>query len=164
MFLLTRRGKCDMGACINVSTTYLSIKTTNQRMGISFKNIHGMTAQKQQMETGAIRIGEVIRYMWYNLCDICMKCNVFSLKRRRFRADLISPWSIFTWANHICPLAPHRPGLRSYAFSTLQGPSYLWRTSGAFSVPVMKYWNSLPASIIMHPRCLPLGSSWAIDG
>ncbi len=53
-----------------------------------------MTAEKQEMETGAIKIGEFIRYMWYNLYDICMKRNVFSLKRRRFWADLILPLSI----------------------------------------------------------------------
>ncbi len=43
-----------------------------------------MTAEKLKMETGAIKIGEFIRYMWYYIYDICMKLNLFLIGKQAF--------------------------------------------------------------------------------
>ncbi len=48
-------------------------------------------------------------------------------------------------------LRPPRAGLRGHAYRLLQGPSRLRRRSGAFSVRVVKYWNRLPAHLVLEP-------------
>ncbi len=68
--------------------------------------------------------------------------NLFSLERRRLRADL-SPSDFF--------LHPPRVGLRGHTYRILQGPSRLRRRSGDFSVRVVNYWNRLPAHLVFAP-------------
>ncbi len=52
-----------------------------------------------------------------------------SLEKRRLRNDLVV----------------------THAYRLLQGPSRLRRRSGAFSVRVVKYWNRLPAHLVLAP-------------
>ncbi len=81
--------------------------------------------------------------------------NLFSLERRRLRADLILAFKIFKGEVDLNPsaffLRPPRAGLRGHAYRLLQGPSRLRRKSGAFSVRVVKYWNRLPAHLVLAP-------------
>ncbi len=81
--------------------------------------------------------------------------NLFSLECRRLRADLILAFKIFNGEVDLNPseffLRPPRAGLRGYPYRLLQGPSRLRRRSGAFSVRVVKYWNRLPAHLVLSP-------------
>ncbi len=45
--------------------------------------------------------------------------------------------------------SPPRAGLRGHTYRLLQGPSRLRRRSGAFSVREVKYWNRLPAHLVL---------------
>ncbi len=80
--------------------------------------------------------------------------NLFSLERRRPRVDL-NPPDFF--------LRPPRAGLRGHTYRLLQGPSRLRRRSGAFSHNVLKYWNRLPAPLVLLPSVFilkkPIGPS-----
>ncbi len=81
--------------------------------------------------------------------------NLFSLDCRRFRADLILGFKIFKGEVDLNPseffLHPPRAGLRGHIYRLLQGPSRLRRKSSAFSVRVVKYWNRLPAHLVLAP-------------
>ncbi len=74
---------------------------------------------------------------------------------RRLRTDLILAFKIFKGEVDLNPseffLRPLRAGLRGHTYRLLQGPSRLRRRSGAFSVRVMKYWNRLPAYLVLAP-------------
>ncbi len=59
---------------------------------------------------------------------------------------------------------PPRAGLRGHAYRLLQGPSRLGRRSGAFSVHVVKYWNRLPAILIMSSLVSVLKNNWTGNG
>ncbi len=80
--------------------------------------------------------------------------NLFSLERRRLRADVILAFKIFKGEVNLNPsevfLRPSRAGLRGHTYRLLQGPSHLRRRSGAFSVRIVKFWNRLPA----HLQCV----------
>ncbi len=77
----------------------------------------------------------------------------FSLERRRLRADLILAFNILKGEVDLNPsdffFRPPRAGLRGHTYRLLQGPSRLRRKSGAFSVRVVKYWNKLPAHLVL---------------
>ncbi len=77
------------------------------------------------------------------------------LRRRRLRAALITAYKIFTGHLDIDPnlffLPPARRGLRGHPFKVLQGASRLRRRGSAFSVRVVKYWNTFPASVVTVP-------------
>ncbi len=81
--------------------------------------------------------------------------NLFSLERRHLRADLIMAFKIFKGEVDLNPseffLRPTRAGLRGDTYRLLLGPSRLRRRSGAFSVRVVKYWNRLPAHLVLAP-------------
>ncbi len=81
--------------------------------------------------------------------------NLFSLESRRLRADLILAFKIFKGGVDLNPseffLRPPRTGLRGHTYRLLQGPSRLRRRSGAFSAHVVKYWNRLPAHLVLAP-------------
>ncbi len=79
--------------------------------------------------------------------------NLFSLERRRLRADLIPAFKIFKGEVDLNPsdFRPPRAGLRGHTYRLLQGPSRLRRRSGAFSVRVVEFWNRLPAHLVLSP-------------
>ncbi len=85
------------------------------------------------------------------LCQL----NLFSLERRRLRADLILASNIFKGEVDLNTsdffLHPPQAGLRGHTFRLLQGPSRLRRRSGVFSVRVVKYWNRLPVPLVLSP-------------
>ncbi len=80
---------------------------------------------------------------------------ICTLKRRCLRAELILPFNIFKGEVDLNPseffLRPPRAGLRGHTYRFLQGPSRLRRRSGAFSVRIVKYWNRLPARLVLAP-------------
>ncbi len=59
-----------------------------------------------------------------------------------------------------------QPGLKSYSFKVLQGPSQRFRRKSSFSIRVVKHWNTLPITIVTAPsinsfkRCLI--SAWGV--
>ncbi len=79
--------------------------------------------------------------------------NLFSLERRRLRADLILAFKVFKGYVDLSPsvffLHPPRAGLRGHTYRLLQGPSRLRCRSGAFSVRVVKYWNRSSAPLVL---------------
>ncbi len=79
--------------------------------------------------------------------------NLFSLERRRLRADFVLPFKIFIGQVDLNPskfvLRPPRAGPRGRTFRLLQGPGRLLRRRGAFSVRVVKCWNGLPAPLVL---------------
>ncbi len=78
--------------------------------------------------------------------------NHFSLERRRLRTDLILANKVEVDLNSSDFLIrPPRPGLRGYTYWLLQGPSRLWRRTGASSVRVVKLWNRLSAHLVFSP-------------
>ncbi len=81
--------------------------------------------------------------------------NLFSLERRRLRADPTLAFKIFKGEVDLNQseffLRPPRPGLRGHTYRFLQGPSRLRHRSGAFSVRVVKYWSGLPAPLVLSP-------------
>ncbi len=83
------------------------------------------------------------------------KLNIFSLESRLLRADLVLAFKIFKGEVDLNPyeffLRPPRAGLRGHIYRLLQEPSRLRRWSGAFSVRVVKFWNRLPAHLVLSP-------------
>ncbi len=81
--------------------------------------------------------------------------NIFSLERRRLRADLILAFNIFKGEVELNQsdffLRPPPAGLRGHTYRLLQGPSHLRRRSGAFSVRIVKFRNRLPAPLVLSP-------------
>ncbi len=81
--------------------------------------------------------------------------NLFSLERRRLRADLILAFKIFKGEVNLNSfeffLRLPRASLRGHTYRLLQGRSRLRRRSGAFLVRVVKFWNRLPAHLVLSP-------------
>ncbi len=77
------------------------------------------------------------------------------LQRRRFRADLLTAFKIFTGLLDMDPnlffLPPALRGLRRHPYKELHGTSHRRRRGSAFSVRVSKYCNKLPASVVEAP-------------
>ncbi len=99
------------------------------------------------------------------LCQL----NLFSLARRRLRADLILVSKIFKGEVDLNPaeffLRPPRAGERGHTYRLLQGPSRLRRRSGAFSVGIVKFWNRLPAHLVWSPSVsIFKKNSWTVNG
>ncbi len=97
------------------------------------------------------------------------KIILFSLERRRLRADLILAFKNFKREVDlnlsVFFIRPPRAGLRGHTYRLLHGPSLLRQRSGAFSVRVVKYWNRLPAHIVLPPSVSffkkQLGRQWS---
>ncbi len=81
--------------------------------------------------------------------------KLFSLEHRRLQADIILAFKIFKGEVDFNPseffLRPPRAGLRGHTYRLLQGPSRLRRRSGAFTVRIVKFWNRLPAHLVLAP-------------
>ncbi len=81
--------------------------------------------------------------------------NFFSLERRRLRDDIVLAFKIFKGEVNLNPsdffIRPPRAGQRGDTCRLLQGPSRLRRRSGYLSVRVVKYWNRLPAHLVLSP-------------
>ncbi len=84
-----------------------------------------------------------------------LQLNLFSLARRRLRADLNLAFKIFKGEVDLNPpeFFPRLPraDLRGHAYQLLQGSSRLRSRRSAFSVRFMKYWNRLSAHLVLSP-------------
>ncbi len=109
--------------------------------------------QLERVQRLATRLVRGLRHVPYE--ERFRQLNLFSLERRRLQADLILAFNIFKGEVDLNPsdffLRPPRAGLRGHTYRLLQGPSRLRRRSGAFSVRVVKYWNRLPAHLVLAP-------------
>ncbi len=102
--------------------------------------------QLERVQRLATRLVSGLRHVQYE--ERLRQLNLFSLERRRLRDDLILAFKIFKGEVDPNPSeffpCPPRAGL-------LQGPSRLRRRSGAFSVRIVKFWNRLPAHLVLSP-------------
>ncbi len=107
----------------------------------------------EQIQRLATRLVAGLRHLPYE--ERLQRLGLYSLQRRRLRADLITAFKIFKSLLDIDPnlffLPPARRGLRGHPFKVLQGAGHRRRRGSAFSVRVVKYWNKLPASVFTAP-------------
>ncbi len=105
--------------------------------------------QLEMVQRLATRLVRGLRHVPYE--ERLRELNLFSLER----ADLILAFNIFKGEVGLNPseffLHPPRAGLRGHTYRLLQGPSRLRRRSGAFSVRIVKFWNRLPAHLVLSP-------------
>ncbi len=99
----------------------------------------------------ATRLVRGLRHVPYE--ERLRQLNLFSLQRRRLRDDLILAFTIFKVEPYPSEffLRPPWAGLRGHTYRLLQGPIRLLRSSGAFSVRVVKCWNRLPTHLVLAP-------------
>ncbi len=128
----------------------------NADASTSKANVPTLRADINQLERVhrlATRLKRGLRHVPYE--ERLRQLNIPSLERRRLRADLILALKIFKGEVELNPsefiLHPPRAGLRGHTYRLLQGPSRLRRRSGAFSVRMVKYWNILPAHLVLAP-------------
>ncbi len=115
----------------------------------------------------ATRLVRGLRHVPYE--ERLRQLNLLSRERRRLRADLILALKIFKGEVDLNPfgffLRPARAGLLGHTYRLLQGPSRLRRWSSAFSVRVVKFWNRLPAHLVLSPLVSifkkQLGRQWS---
>ncbi len=109
--------------------------------------------QLERVQRIATRLVRGLRHVPYE--DMLRQLNLFSVERRRLRADLMLAFKIFKGEVDLNPsefcLRPPRVGVLGHTYRLLQGPSRLRRRSGAFSVRVVKYWNRLPVHLVLAP-------------
>ncbi len=107
----------------------------------------------ERIQRLATRLVTGLRHLPYE--ERLQRLGLYSLQRRRLRADLITAFKIFKGLLDIDPnlffLPPARRGLRGHPFKVLQGAGHRRRRGSAFSVRVVKYWNKLPASVVTAP-------------
>ncbi len=101
--------------------------------------------QLEKVQHLATRKEKGLRHVSYD--ERLLQLNPLSLERRRLQADLILDFRILSEFF----LRPPRARLRGHTYRFLQRPSRLRCRNGAFSVRVVKYWNSLPAPPVMSP-------------
>ncbi len=134
----------------------LVILQSNIRSKLVYTNaptLRGDINQLERVQRLATRLVRGLRHVPYE--ERLRQLNLFSLERTRLRAALILAFKIFKGEVDLNPsefiLRPPRAGLRGHTYRLLQGPSRLRRRSGAFSVQVVKYWNRLPAHLVLAP-------------
>ncbi len=110
-------------------------------------------SQLERVQRLATRLERSLRHVTYE--ERLRQLKLFSLERKRLQPDLILAFKIFNGEVDLNPseffLRPPRAGLRGHTYRLLQGPSRLRRRSGAFSVRVVKFWNRLPAHLVLSP-------------
>ncbi len=82
--------------------------------------------------------------------------NLLSLERKHLRADLILAFRIFKGEADLNSSDFSSAHPTGYTYRVLQGPNHLRRSSGAFSVRVVKYWDRLLALLVMSPSVFGL--------
>ncbi len=109
--------------------------------------------QLERVKRLAIRLVRGLCHVPYE--ERLRQLNSVSPECRRLRADLNLVFKIFKGEVGLNPsdffLHPPRTGLRGHTYRLLHVPSRLRHRSGAFSVRVVKYWNTLPASLVLSP-------------
>ncbi len=109
--------------------------------------------QIERIQRLAKRLVRGLRHVPYE--ERLRQLHLFSLERRRLRADLILAFKIFKGEVDLNPseffLRPPRAGLRGHTYRLLQGTSRLRRSSGAFSIRIVKFWNRLSAHLVLSP-------------
>ncbi len=92
--------------------------------------------QLERVQRLATRLVRGLRHAPYE--ERLRQLTLFSLERRRLRAELILDFRIFKGEVGLSPSdflpRPSRAGLRGHAYRLLQGQSRLRRRGGAFSV------------------------------
>ncbi len=101
--------------------------------------------QLDRVQRLGTRLVRALRHVPYE--ERLRQHNLFSLERRRLRANLILAFKIFKGEINLNPSDfirhPPRAGLRGHTYRLLQRPSRLRRRNSAFSVRVVKYRNRL---------------------
>ncbi len=143
LLFMVRRSFCELSKA-PFTPLYCALVRPHLRTGVN---------QLERVQRLAIRLVRGLRHVPYE--ERLRQLNLFSLERRRLRADLILAFKIFKGEVDLNPseffLRPPRAGLRGHTSRLLQGPSRLRRRSGAFSRRVVKFWNRLPAHLILSP-------------
>ncbi len=123
--------------------------------------------QLERVQRLTTRLVRGLRHVPYEerLCQF----NLFSLERRRLRADLIQAFKIFKIEVDLNPseffLRPPQTGLRGHTYRLLQEPSRLRRRSGAFPVRIVKFWNRLSPHLVLSPSVsIFKKNSWTVIG
>ncbi len=109
--------------------------------------------QLERVQRLATRLVRGLRHVLYE--ERLRQLNLVSLERRCLRADRILAFKLFKGKADLNPpdffIRPPQAGLREHTYRLLQGPNRLRRRSGSFSVRVVKYWNRLPAHLVLSP-------------
>ncbi len=109
--------------------------------------------QLERLPQLATRLARGLRHVLYE--ERFHQFNLFSLECIRLRGDLILAFNIFKREVDFNPsdffLRPPWTGLRGNTYQLLQVTSHLRLSSGAFSVRIAKFWNRLPAHIVLSP-------------
>ncbi len=104
----------------------------------------------ERIQRIATRLVTGIRHLPYG--ERRQRLDLYSLQRRRLRADQITSFKIFTGLLDIDPnlffLPPTRRGPRGHPYEAPQGANHRRGRGLAFSVGVVKYWNKLPTSVV----------------
>ncbi len=103
--------------------------------------------QLERFQRLATQLVRGLRHVPYE--ERLRQLNLFSLERRRLRADLILAFTIFKGEVDLNPseffLRPPKAGLREHTHRLPHGPSR------GFSVCIVIYWNKLPAHLVLSP-------------
>ena len=107
----------------------------------------------ERIQRAATRMVKGLRHLPYE--DRLQRLNLFSLRRRRLRGDLILAYNI--WRGRVDLPADHllhsslRPGMRREGFRLQQQYSRTRRRQSTFSARVVEPWNRLPLDVVSAP-------------
>ncbi len=144
LLLLVRRSFCELSKTA-FTPLYCALVRPHQEyaMETNAPTLRADINHFERVQRLATRIVS-LRHVPYE--ERLRQLNLFSLERRRLRADLILAFKIFKGEVNLNPSE-----FFLHTFRLLQGPSRLRRRSCAFSVRIVKFWNRLPAHLVLAP-------------